>query len=133
MTTPTYLVVADVISAGCVLLGAVLALTASIGLVRFPDTLSRMHAVAKPQTLGLIVTVAGAIIRIATHPQATAAEHGDIGIIVLTVVFSLITAPVIAQRVGRKAAQEGLYAKGHVTVADGRDSSTPSPTGHGTQ
>ena len=40
--------------------GAALALTAAIGVVRFPDTLSRMHAASKPQVLGLLLVLAGA-------------------------------------------------------------------------
>ena len=42
-----------------VLSGSALALTAAIGVVRFPDTLSRMHAASKPQVLGLLLVLAG--------------------------------------------------------------------------
>ena len=44
--------VADTVAAVLVLGGSALALTAAIGVVRFPDTLSRMHAASKPQVLG---------------------------------------------------------------------------------
>ncbi|MGK2855553.1 MAG: cation:proton antiporter, partial [Microbacteriaceae bacterium] len=40
-----------------VLSGSALALTAAIGVVRFPDTLSRMHAASKPQVLGLLLVL----------------------------------------------------------------------------
>ncbi|MFT3716707.1 MAG: monovalent cation/H(+) antiporter subunit G [Gordonia sp. (in: high G+C Gram-positive bacteria)] len=90
--------IADIIAAACMLTGSLLALTASIGIVRFRDTLSRMHAATKPQTFGMILILIAVIIRIAGHP--------DGGMLVLTGLFALITAPVIAQRVGRLAYRE---------------------------
>ena len=50
----------DVTAAVLVLSGSLLALTAAIGVVRFPDTLSRMHAATKPQVLGLLLVLTGA-------------------------------------------------------------------------
>src|SRR3712207_8409402 len=47
----TVTALADVIAFACLLAGAVLCLTAGLGLVRFPDVLSRMHAGTKPQVL----------------------------------------------------------------------------------
>ena len=44
-------VVLDVVALACLLAGALLCLTAGLGLVRFPDVLSRMHAGTKPQVL----------------------------------------------------------------------------------
>ncbi len=88
----------DIAAAGLILAGSVLALTAAIGVVRFPDTLSRMHAATKPQVLGLLLVLAGASIRLRGHP--------DVGMIVLTAIFTVITAPVVAQRVGQLAYRE---------------------------
>ena len=90
--------IADIISSVFMLLGCLLALTAAIGIVRFPDTLSRMHASTKPQTFGLVLVLVAVIIRIAPNT--------DGGMLVLTCLFALITAPVIAQRVGRLAYRE---------------------------
>jgi multicomponent Na+:H+ antiporter subunit G len=89
---------ADVVSGVLVLAGSALALTAAIGVVRFPDTLSRMHAASKPQTLGLLLVLIGAAVRL--RGQA------DVGMIILTGLFTLITAPVVAQRVGQLAYRE---------------------------
>lgn len=88
----------DVISAVLVLAGSALALTAAAGVVRFPDTLSRMHAASKPQTLGLLLVLFGAALRLRGHP--------DVGMIILTGLFTIITAPVVAQRVGQLAYRE---------------------------
>jgi multicomponent Na+:H+ antiporter subunit G len=90
--------VLDVIAGVLILGGSALALTASIGVVRFPDTLSRMHAATKPQVLGLLLVLGGAALRLRGNV--------DVGMIVLTAVFTLITAPVVANRVGRLAYHE---------------------------
>ena len=48
----------DIVTAVLVLGGSTLVLTGAIGVVRFPDTLSRMHAATKPQVLGLLLVLA---------------------------------------------------------------------------
>ena len=54
----------DVVAVACLLAGAFLCLTAGIGLVRFPDVLSRMHAGTKPQVLGVLLVMVGGAIRL---------------------------------------------------------------------
>jgi multicomponent Na+:H+ antiporter subunit G len=88
----------DILTAVLVLSGSALALTASIGVVRFPDTLSRMHAATKPQVLGLLLVLVGAAVRLRGNV--------DVGMIILTAMFTLITAPVVANRVGQLAYRE---------------------------
>ncbi|MDN4517587.1 monovalent cation/H(+) antiporter subunit G [Mycolicibacterium austroafricanum] len=90
--------VSDIVAAVLILGGSALALTAAIGVVRFPDTLSRMHAATKPQVLGLLLVLAGAAIRLRGNV--------DIGMLILTGMFTMITAPVIANRVGQLAYRE---------------------------
>jgi multicomponent Na+:H+ antiporter subunit G len=91
-------VIVDVITSVFVLSGATLALTASIGVVRFPDTLSRMQAAAKPQVLGLLLVLIGAAVQLRGNV--------DVGMIILAALFTLITAPVVANRVGQLAYRE---------------------------
>ncbi|GAA4820820.1 hypothetical protein GCM10023353_31100 [Tomitella cavernea] len=81
-----------------VLLGSLFALTAAIGLVRFPDTVSRMHPSTKTQVLGLLLVLTGAGIRL----------HGsvDVGMLVLAGLFTVIVSPVFAHLVGRSAYRE---------------------------
>jgi multicomponent Na+:H+ antiporter subunit G len=88
----------DVAAAVLVLSGSALALTAAIGVVRFPDTLSRMHAATKPQVLGLLLVLIGAAIRLRGNV--------DVGMLILTGMFAVITAPVVANRVGQLAYRE---------------------------
>ena len=47
--------VIDVAILVLILLGAVLCLSAAVGLLRFRDVPSRLHAATKPQVLGLIL------------------------------------------------------------------------------
>jgi multicomponent Na+:H+ antiporter subunit G len=91
----------DVVAGVLVLAGSFLALTAAIGVVRFPDTLSRMHAATKPQVLGLLLVLGGAAIRLRGHP--------DVGMLILAGLFAVITAPVIANRVGQLAYREQSF------------------------
>ena len=51
--------VSDAVAAALLVLGALLTLTAAIGIVRFPDVLTRMHSATKPQVLGLLAVIAG--------------------------------------------------------------------------
>lgn len=92
------MIVLDWLAGALVLGGSVLALTAAIGVVRFPDTLARMHAATKPQVLGLMLVLFGALIRLR-------GSH-DAGMVTVSIIFALITAPVVAHRVGRLAYQE---------------------------
>jgi multicomponent Na+:H+ antiporter subunit G len=95
-------VITDVVVAVLVLLGSLLALTAAIGVLRFPDTLTRMHATTKPQTFGLLLVLIAAMIRLSGSV--------DFGMLVLSGLFALITAPVVAHRIGRLAYQEQRIA-----------------------
>ncbi len=70
----------DVASGALLLLGSALALVAAIGLVRFPDVLTRMHAATKPQTLGLLLVLAGLALRVR--------DPGALTIIALVALFS---------------------------------------------
>ncbi|MBV8346622.1 MAG: monovalent cation/H(+) antiporter subunit G [Mycolicibacterium sp.] len=88
----------DIVSGVLVVGGSALALTAAIGIVRFRDTLSRMHSATKPQVLGLLLVLAGAAVRLQ--------GNADVGMIVMCGMFTLITAPVVAQRVGQLAYRE---------------------------
>jgi multicomponent Na+:H+ antiporter subunit G len=85
--------VTDVLVAALMIGGALMSLAAGIGLVRFPDLLSRMHAATKPQVLGLLLFL-----------LALAVENGTwllVPVLVLCWVFQLLTSPVSAHMVGR--------------------------------
>ena len=77
--------VADIVAAVCLTTGALLTLIAAIGLVRFPDLLSRMHSVTKPQVLGLLLLIIGLALRL-RDPSA-------IGVLLLVAVAQLAHRP----------------------------------------
>ncbi|NSC21124.1 monovalent cation/H(+) antiporter subunit G [Streptomyces albus subsp. chlorinus] len=91
--------VADVAGAGCMLAGAVLCLLAGIGLLRLPDVLTRMHAATKPQSFGLLLVLIGSGLRLRSAV--------DLGILLLVGLFQLVTSPVAAHMVGRAAYRTG--------------------------
>ena len=88
-------VIADVITSVCVLTGALLSLVAAIGLLRFPDLLTRMHAGTKPQVLGLLLILLGVGV------QFGGPDH--VGMLVAVGMFQLLTSPISAHMVGRAA------------------------------
>ena len=91
----------DVLAVALLLLGAFLCLTAGLGLVRFPDVLTRMHAGTKPQVLGVLLIMVGAAIRL----QGWSATW----MLLLVAAFQMLTAPVSAHMISRVA-----YRRRHV-------------------
>ncbi|MEU4405176.1 monovalent cation/H(+) antiporter subunit G [Streptosporangium sp. NPDC023963] len=87
--------VLDVAAGACLLLGAGLAFAAGVGMVRFPGTLSRMHAATKPQVLGLQLVLLAMWLR---HPRWAIA-----GTLLLIAVYQVVTVAVAAYMVGRAA------------------------------
>ncbi|MBX7268376.1 monovalent cation/H(+) antiporter subunit G [Micromonospora sp. Llam7] len=100
--------VADWLAAVCLVAGALLSLAAAIGVLRFPDTLSRMHAATKPQVLGVLLLLLGVGLRLRSP--------ADLGMVVLVGVFQLATAPVAAQMIGRAAYRSGRVKRDLVDV-----------------
>ena len=98
----------DVVSAVLLLLGVLLALAAAIGLLRFPDLFSRMHAATKPATLGLLLIAVGAALRME--------EGSDAAKLLLVAAFQFLTAPVAAHMVGRAAYRAGAGAQSDLVV-----------------
>ncbi|GAB2692875.1 monovalent cation/H(+) antiporter subunit G [Thalassiella azotivora] len=91
--------VLDVVGAALLLLGVGLTLLAGVGVLRFPDVLTRMHAQTKPAVLGLLLVLAG-VAATTRHPGLTAT-------LVLVAAFQVLTAPVGAHMIGRAAHRAG--------------------------
>ncbi|MDF9715902.1 monovalent cation/H(+) antiporter subunit G [Nocardioides sp. ChNu-99] len=101
--------VLDVVAAALLLLGALLTLIAAIGLLRFPDLLTRMHSATKPQVLGLLLVVLGLALRL-RDPSATA-------LLVLVAIFQMVTSPVASHMAGRASYRAG-QVRDDLLVAD---------------
>ena len=100
--------VADVAAAVCLIGGAFLAFAAGVGVLRFPDLLSRMHAGTKPQVLGLILVFAGLALRLRSGSAVWA--------LLLVVLFQMLTAPVAAHMVGRAGYRTGKVRRDLLVV-----------------
>ena len=113
----------DTIGTVAIVLGVLLTLVASIGLLSLPDVLSRMHAATKPQVVGLLLIVIGGALHLRTSP--------DVWMLVLVGAFQLVTAPVTAHVVGRLAHRgEGGVRRDLLYVdelADRPDEADPGP------
>jgi multicomponent Na+:H+ antiporter subunit G len=84
-----------------ILLSAVLSMAAGIGVVRFPDVLTRLHAATKPQIAGLAFVLIAIVLQVPTW--------GVLTTIVLIMTFQLLTQPMTAHMLGRSA-----YRSDHV-------------------
>ena len=100
--------VLDTLAAVLLLTGAAFCLLSAVGLLRFADTASRLHAAAKAQTLGLLLILVGTAVR--TPPRFAL-------LLILVALFQLTTAPVTSQIVGRTAYRTGAVHR-HALVLD---------------
>lgn len=105
----------DVAAAVCLLLGAFFSFSAGMGVVRFDNLLSRLHVVAKPQVLGLLLLLTGVALRLQDRGAAT--------MLVLVAIFQLMTSPVAAHMVGRA----GLHTGKVDPAIDRPDDDVPRP------
>ncbi|MFI9104458.1 monovalent cation/H(+) antiporter subunit G [Streptomyces fildesensis] len=110
--------VCDWAAAVFLLLGAALCFVAGVGLLRLPDTLTRMHAATKPQVLGLLLVLVGVALRLRSWV--------DVGTLVLIGTFQLMTVPVAAHMVGRAAYRTG-QVRGDQLVLDELDDHLTRP------
>ncbi|WP_040337509.1 monovalent cation/H(+) antiporter subunit G [Candidatus Blastococcus massiliensis] len=109
--------VTDVVAVVLLLLGAFLCLTAGLGLVRFPDVLTRMHAGTKPQVLGVLLIMVGAAFRL----QGWSATW----MLLLVAVFQMLTAPVSAHMISRVAYRRRHVRRDRLFVDELRPESRP--------
>ncbi|MGP9694392.1 monovalent cation/H(+) antiporter subunit G [Brachybacterium sp. AOP25-B2-12] len=100
--------ITDLIALVLMVLGALLTLVASVGLQRFPDVLTRMHAASKPQTLGLVLILAGVALAIGSFAGAA--------IMVLVVLAQMVTVPVSSTLLARAAFRRGFVSGGSYAV-----------------
>ncbi len=85
------------------LVGAVLVLLSAIGVVRLPDVLARLHALAKASTLGVLLLLAGAAVNLR--------DLNDLTSVVLAAILHLLASPPGSNMVSRAAyLTEGLPA-----------------------
>lgn len=92
--------VLDLIGALVLLTGAFLCLVTAIALVRFPDVLTKMHSITKPQVLGILLVGAGTTLTLRTW--------WVFAVCTIMVAMQLLTSPVSATMLSRSAYRSGL-------------------------
>ena len=102
--------VLDVLGAVFLILGCSLTLVAAIGLVRYPDLISRQHIATKPQVLSLIFNLTGAAIIVRDSSMTWT--------MILVIAFQLITAPISAHMLSRAGYRTGRVDTRELVVDD---------------
>lgn len=98
----------EVATAALLLAGAAFVLLAGLGLWRFDDLYSRIHAATKAITLGVLLVIAGAALRVVSGD--------DLLKLLLAAIFQLMTAPVSGHMLGRAAYSIGIPLSGHTVI-----------------
>ncbi|MDP5226747.1 MULTISPECIES: monovalent cation/H(+) antiporter subunit G [Arthrobacter] len=93
MTAENWDSVVDVASGILLAAGALLSLGAAIGMVRFPDLMSRMHAASKPQVLGMFLVLVALGLQLRTWVVWP--------VLLLAWLFQLLTVPISAHMISR--------------------------------
>lgn len=91
------------LASGLILLGSFFALVAAIGVIRFPDVFTRMHASSKAASFGIALTLLGTALEFNTPGAYLKA--------LLTIFFVFLTLPVsthLLARVARKRIEAGI-------------------------
>lgn len=99
---------ADALTAVLLPLGAVFSLLGALGMVRFPDILTRLHSATKSQTTGLLLVLIGAAAQMNSVANLTP--------LLLVAIFQLMTSPVVAQTVGSIAYRTGAVHPAFLVV-----------------
>lgn len=102
--------------AGALLLcaGAAFCLAAAVGVVRFPDIMTRLHAATKPQVFGLVLVLSGVMLTLRTWEV--------VALSLLTIALQIITAPVSGHMLARTAYRTGQWDNEHAVIDElGRD------------
>ena len=92
-------VAGDIMTIACVSAGGFFFLAGTVGLLRFPDTLTRLHALTKADNLGLGFVVLGLL------PQAASLRDG-LKLISIWM-FALLAGATVSQLIARTARLNG--------------------------
>ena len=86
------------------LVGAALVAIAGIGVLRFDDSLSRLHALTKASTLGVVLVLIGAAIGLDRANDWTS--------LLLAALIQLVTSPIAASLIARSTYLDAVDAAG---------------------
>ncbi len=100
--------VLDYLGALSLAAGALFSLAAALGLVRFPDSLSRMHAATKPAVFGMLLVLFGVAL--------TLRDAKVITLLTFAMLMQVMTAPVSGHLVARTAHRTGQWDSADAVV-----------------
>lgn len=89
----------DIVSLGLIFLGTFFFVAGSVGLLRFPDLFTCLHALSKADNLGLGLVVIGLLLRVDGYGEATK--------LVLIWMLSMLSASTTCHLIARKALRTG--------------------------
>lgn len=112
------LAMAEALASSLIFAGAMFCLSATVGMVRFPDVYTRLHAGTKCLTAGALLVLAGVAILEGSWPMS--------GRVLLIAVFFLATNPIAGHAVARAAyRQTDVHAT--ISIDELRDEPQPAP------
>ncbi|MCK2033321.1 MULTISPECIES: monovalent cation/H(+) antiporter subunit G [Microbacterium] len=106
-----------------ILLGAILCLSASVGLLHFRDVPTRLHAATKPQVLGLLLIC----VAIALSQRSVGGVLFGLVLVAPVVLMQFATAPLSAHMVGRQAYRNGTIEQRGLVVDELAESKQTPP------
>ncbi|MEZ3161871.1 monovalent cation/H(+) antiporter subunit G [Microbacterium sp. BWT-B31] len=113
----------DVVVLVLILAGALLCLTAAIGLLRFRDVPSRLHAGTKPQVLGVLLICSAIALSLRSWPV--------VAFLVPVVLIQFAAAPLSAHMVARQAYRNGTIESRSLLVDELAESRRTPPASGG--
>ncbi|MBK8462484.1 MAG: monovalent cation/H(+) antiporter subunit G [Nigerium sp.] len=100
--------VLDIAGASLLLAGALFCLAAAVGILRFPDVLTRLHAATKPQVFGLLLILTGVALTLRTWHVFILAT--------LVIGLQILTSPVAGHMLARTAYRTDQWDDEHARV-----------------
>lgn len=100
----------ELIAAVCLLIGCAFTMIAALGLFRFKNVFTRMHAASKPQLLGLMFICFGITLHFRTWHW--------FAVCTLIIALQIMAAPVGSHLLGRSAYRDGLSDPTELTQDD---------------
>lgn len=100
--------VLDLLGALLLFAGAVFCVAAAVGVLRFPDVLTRLHAATKPQVFGLMLVLSGVALTLRTWHVVLLA--------LFTIALQILTAPVSGHMMARTAYRTDQWDDQHASI-----------------
>ncbi|MDY5584751.1 MAG: monovalent cation/H(+) antiporter subunit G [Arcanobacterium sp.] len=113
---------ADFLGGTFIVVGTIFILIAAIGILRYPDLLSRQHVVTKPQVFSLIMFLLGVILLVR--------ETTVTWTLLIVIAFQLISSPISAHILSRAGYRTGRVQQIELEIDElGEDMRTGDDTG----